>query len=254
MGDPLEGLNLDGTIRTGVNRNRVPGVYEPVLTTLHRAFEEVRSDSAELHLYGSVANGSARPGHSDVDLVAIDVPEEWCRRAGQELSARFSALVREVAIGCAHRADFSGEDDEPYGNRVFLRHYCVPLAGPDSLRPGEPFPGDARAARGFNGDIHLRLAQWRARRPTARALARKTLFAAAGVASVLTGTWTTALSAGAGFWAETEPGRAEEMARLHEWATGAPGPGAADLDAALAPGGVVASVVERFRAEVGLWA
>jgi hypothetical protein len=58
--------------------------------------------------------------------------------------------------GCetfAQRSNFSHESDEAYGGRVFLRHYCVHLVGPDLHSALPDFTADVRAARGFNGDI-----------------------------------------------------------------------------------------------------
>lgn len=129
MRDPCEGLGVDGMIRTGADRGCVPAVYEPVIAAVLDAFEGVGDDAAELHLYGSVANGTARVGRSDVDLVAIDVPQDWAWQTGQRLSARFAELCRGVEIGRGSRGDYLADGDEAYGNQVFLRHYCVPLAG-----------------------------------------------------------------------------------------------------------------------------
>lgn len=253
MGDPREGLNADGTIRTGVDPSRIPEEFQPVVTAVTSEFAALDDEAAELYLYGSVASGTARRGRSDVDLIAIGVREEWCRQTGQQLTSEFSGLCRGVEIGHGTRSDFLSDSDEAYGNRVFLRHYCLPLAGRAELRPAMPFQGDARAARGFNGDIGGRLAQWRSGSPRARNVARKTLFAAAGVVSVLDGTWTTDRGIASRRCAEMDPGRAEEMARLAHWAEDDGEASAVDLAAALAPGGVVAAVVDQFEAVIGLW-
>jgi hypothetical protein len=253
MRDPREGLNADGTISTGADRRRVSPAFEPIIAAALAAFEALGDDSAELHLYGSVANGTARLGRSDVDLVAIDVPEDWARRTSEQLSTRFSDRCRGVQIGRAGRGDYLADGDEAYGNRVFLRHYCVPLAGRDAWRSPTPFAGDVRAARGFNGDIGLRLDRWRAGDPRPRNVARKTLFAAAGVVSVLDATWTTDRDRAAHRWGELEPDRAREMAELLDWAEDDSTVTAGDLADALAPQGIVAHLVDRFTAIVGRW-
>jgi hypothetical protein len=253
MLDPLEGLNADGTIRTGASRDRVPSDFEPVIAAALHAFTAIADESAELHLYGSVATGTARRGRSDVDLLAIDAPEKWCRETERDLSARFAALCRGVAIGRGTAGDYLGDTDQEYGNRVFLRHYCLPLAGPDAVRSRSPFPGDARAARGFNGDIGIRLAVWRAGTIAARPVARKTLFAAAGVVSVLDGTWTTDRGTAARRWGERRPHQADQMTKLLAWAEDHRTPSPAELRAALAPGGIAADVAAAFEATVGLW-
>lgn len=253
MKDPREGLNPDGTIRTGAGRRRVPPEFAPVLSAATRALQAVSGGAAELHLYGSVANGTAQPGISDVDLLAINVPPGWCQRTSVELTARFSHVCRGVDIGEGTSGDFLSGDDEAYGNRVFLRHYCLPLAGGNVLRPSGAFLGDARAARGFNGDIGIRLARWRSGSPTARSVARKTLFAAAGAMSVLNHTWTTDRRDAVRLWAGIEPARAPELAALVPWAEGEEEPATSELTEALSPGGIVRSVVEQFRSAVGLW-
>lgn len=252
MLDPKEGLAPDGTIRTGARRDRVPAEYEPVLASAVAAFGEVSDKHAELHLYGSVATGMARLGVSDVDLLAIGVPAGWARDVSADLSRRFMDLCRGVEIGQAQMADFRGEGNAAYGGRVFLHHYCVPLAGPDAFRGVRPFLGDAQAARGFNGDIAECLNRWRSGADPRR-VARKTLLAAAGFVSVHYGTWTTDRSTAARRWAQLDPGHAGDIAEILDWAEGRCTPSVAQLNAVLGQTGAVAVAVERFAADVGLW-
>ena len=107
-----------------------------------------------------------RDGHctlsqqSDVDLLTVGLSSDRAASIGRALSTDFSALCRSVEIAAAMEEDFQKADDEAYGGRVFLHHYCVRLAGPEIDRATSPFPGDQRAARGFNGDIahaHVKL-------------------------------------------------------------------------------------------------
>ncbi len=106
--DPEEGLAPDGTIRTGARRDRVPAEFEPVLASAVAAFGEVSDKHSELHLYGSVATGTARLGASDVDLLAIGVPAGWARDVSADLSHRFIDVCRGVEIGQGEAADFRG--------------------------------------------------------------------------------------------------------------------------------------------------
>lgn len=253
MRDPDEGLTPDGMIRTGADSSRVPTLFEPVVAAMIDAFDEVRGATAELHLYGSVATGTARAGISDVDIVAIDVPLDWAGATAARLSTQFASVCRGVEIGVAGHGDYVGEDDQAYGNRVFLRHYCVPLAGPDALRSPASFPGDARAARGFNGDIEIRLARWRHMSADARRVARKTLLAAAGVVSIRTGTWTTDRATAARSWGDFDLSRAAGMEALLGWADGAIAATPRELSTVLAPDGIVAEVADRFARDIGLW-
>src|SRR3954447_25561273 len=256
MEDPLEGVAADGAIVTGVGRGRVPPAFAPVVTAAVAAVHVARPD-ATLLLYGSVATGRALPGRSDVDLVGVGLPAAAAADLGAELSTRFRAVCRGVEIGPTDPADLLGDSDEPYGNRVFLRHYCVPLAGP-RIDLGGPYPADARAARGFNGDIAVHAARWRRAlddgadpSALARRIGRKSLFAAAGLLSVRDRTWTTDRARAARRWAELEPRRAGDAALLLDWseATGDATPAriADVLD------GAVAALVTAFADEVGLW-
>src|ERR1700677_1593038 len=123
VADPGEGVAADGTIRTGAQRDRVPALFEPVLADAITFLDRSR---ASLYVYGSVANGTARPGSSDVDLLSIDLP--LAGLLGQQLSARYSDRCRGVEVAAAAAADLAGDDDATYGFRVFLPHSCVHLA------------------------------------------------------------------------------------------------------------------------------
>lgn len=243
----------------------MPAAYEPVLDALLDAFREPPEGASSLLLYGSVATGQAQPPASDVDVVLVGASEASATALGQELSWRFAGLCREVAVGAAPLHAHEGDDDEAHGNRVFLRHYCVVLAGDDPAAGWPPFPADARAARGFNGDVAQHLRRWRDRarvRPQlhpllaavlGRSVARKTLLAAAGLVSVHDGTWTTDRATGARRWAEVDPRTSDDLAELLAWADGARTASVGDVHRVLAADGVVQRVADAFRDEVGLW-
>lgn len=245
MRDPREGVGPDGTIVTGARRDRVPAAFEPLLADVADEFS--RSSASGLYLYGSVATGTARVGGSDVDLTAIGGSRAWAAAASARLTQRYADLCRGVEIGVAGEDDYVGQGDEAYGNRVFLRHYCVPLAGSDAVRPRIDFPADARAARGFNGDIVRCLERWRSGTAVAAKVARKTLVAAAGVVSVRDGIWTTDRATAVELWED------DGLRPLLRWADGAEVPSAAELAVVLADGGVVHAVAERFVADIGQW-
>lgn len=256
MADPEEGITAGGAIRTGVDRSRVPVVFEPVLSD---AIALLGDGTASLYLYGSVATGRARVGASDVDLLSIGLRDPAA--LGEHLSTRYADLCRGVEIAATTAEDFEGDSDSAYGNRVFLRHYCVHLAGPDLSDRLPDFPADARAARGFNGDLGQWLRRWRtileadpaaANRLGVR-IARKTLLAVAGLVSVHDHTWTTDRARAAQRWSEVEPDLAAGLGRLHGWAARQSVPEHDEVEDALAHDGVVTVVVERFRSMIGLW-
>jgi uncharacterized protein len=256
MADPDEGVAPDGTIRTGAHRDRIPAAFEPVLAD---AVAFAGDRGASLYVYGSVANGTVRPGSSDVDLLSIDLPAAAV--LGQRLSARYADRCRGVEVAAATAADFAGDADAAYGGRVFLRHYCVHLVGPDPSAGWPAFPADARAARGFNGDLGQYLRRWRQRLESGTVpadllgirLARKTLLAIAGLVSVHDQTWTTDRARAAQRWSDLEPELAVQLGRLLCWATAECHPDREEVECTLDDDGIVSAIVERFGRLIGLW-
>ncbi|HUB41677.1 MAG TPA: nucleotidyltransferase domain-containing protein [Streptosporangiaceae bacterium] len=256
MADPDEGVAADGTIRTGARRDRVPAAFEPVLAD---AIALLGDSGASLYVYGSVATGTVHLGSSDVDLLSIGLLDAAILE--RDLSARYADRCRGVEVAVATAADLAGDTDAAYGYRVFLRHYCVHLAGPDPAAALPAFPADATAARGFNGDLGQHLQQWRQGLESGMVAAdllgvraaRKTLLAVAGLASVHDHTWTTDRSHAVRRWSELEPGLAGQLSRLHSWANRERRPTREEVELVLADDGTVSAIVERFGSLIGLW-
>ena len=250
-------MAADGTIRTGVRRDRVPAAFEPVLADAVALLGDRR---ASLYLYGSVASGTVRPGWSDVDLLSVDLPAPAL--LARRLSERYAGLCRGVEVAAAATADLAGDTDEAYGYRVFLRHYCVHLAGPDPAASLPAFPADARAARGFNGDLDRNWQRWRVQLHSGTAaadqlgvrVARKTLLAVAGLVSVHDRTWTTDRGRAARRWSEVDPGLSDPLTQLLSWTAAGQHPAPAEVRDALAGDGIVGMIVQRFDHLIGLWA
>jgi hypothetical protein len=255
--DPLEGLSESGTIRTGADIMRVPEAFRPVHQAAVALIHE-REPSASLSAYGSVVTGQASVGVSDVDLLTIGLAPSDANQIGAELSTQFADICRGVEIGAAEGGDFVGDGDESYGNRVFLRHYCVLLAGPDVHRPQHDFAGDRRAARGFNGDIAQHARRWRnALDPgdeaglVAQRMARKSLLAVAGLVSIHDQTWTTDRETSADRWSEIAPEHHAGLARLMSWTSTPPDVPVETVRDVL--DGTVEAVVSAFSELIGLW-
>lgn len=265
MRDPGEGLDVDGMITTGVRLSHIPVVFEPVLDAVISAVDGfvdgagISRSGVELHLYGSVATGMARLGVSDVDLLTVGVPSEAASSISQNLSRVFASVCRGVELGAVQPADYVGEDDVPYGNRVFLRHYCVHLWGVDAVRSDRAFPGDSRAARAFNGDIRTHLTQWRQMEGLVsspvlgRRIARKTLLAVAGLVSIHDRTWTTDRESSAQRWSDLRPHMNSALEEMVAWSNGTREASPRDLRTSIQTDGIVASVVNDFEASIGLW-
>lgn len=256
MADTMEGVAPDGTITTGARRDRVSATFEPVLRD---AIDWVQGCTSSLYVYGSVANGTARAPTSDVDLLAIDLSD--APTLGHALTPRHADVCRSVEVATATSVGLTGESDAAYGNRVFLRHYCVHLTGANPAGELPAFPADARAARGFNGDLAQHALRWRrspeddpdAAKVLGRRIARKTLLAVAGLVSVHDHTWTTDRAYAVSRWSEVEPWLSIDLQRLHAWVTGPDEPSSDDVKAVLGERGVVDLVIERFADVVGLW-
>ena len=257
MRDPLEGLSESGTIRTGADITHVAAAFRPVHQAATAAVRK-SAPSASVYAYGSVVTGQARVGVSDIDLLTIGLPTSDANMIGTQLSTRFANVCRGVEIGAAQSGEFVGESDESYGNRVFLRHYCVLLEGPDVHRPKHDFTGDRRAARGFNGDIGQHARRWRTALdagrdsgPLAQRMARKSLLAVAGLVSVHDHTWTTDREASAARWSEIAPEHHAGLAQLASWASTTPD---APIEAVRdALDGTVEAIVSAFSELIGLW-
>jgi hypothetical protein len=255
--DPDEGVAADGTITTGVARSRVPQPFEPVLSTAVEAIAEA-GRGASVFLYGSVATGRARHPGSDVDLLAIGLGPGLAPELGRELSGQFSGLCRGVEIAAATPAELADGSDGAYGLRVFLRHYCIHLAGPDYAQGLPSFPADARAARGFNGDIAEHAVRWQdtlaaGAEPArlGRRLARKTLLAVAGLVSIHDATWTTDRTLAAHRWGQIEPGLAPALHDLLAWSDGLALPGRQAVQHML--DSATPRITAAFARTIGLW-
>jgi hypothetical protein len=276
--DPDECASPAGTIVTGAAREHVPPVFEPVLAAAAAEIGELEvpqgsveptssgSDGWSLYLYGSVATGRARAGSSDVDLLAVGVATADADSIAGRLTTRFAGLCRSVDLAVVRSADLIGLGDEAYGNRVFLRHYCVHLAGADPVDATAEFAADARAARGFNGDIALHADRWRSSlasgamrvdlsrdsvRDLGRVVARKSLLAVAGLVSIHDQIWTTDRVAAAQRWSRIDPSLADGLATLVGWLDGDVTPTRESVEDAL--DGLIAEIVAAFEHTIGLW-
>ena len=256
VADPGEGLDDDGLIHTSASIDRISGPLRRVLDSTIDAIR-VAAPGASVYAYGSVTTGQAKSPTSDVDILTIGLDDAVASQIGDTQSTQFRDLCRSVEIAAASPEDFVGDSDEAYGGRVFLHHYCVHLAGADLDAVTTRFPGDRRAARGFNGDIDNHLSRWRGAVDTSdpaalgRRIARKTLLAVAGLVSVHDDTWTTDRAQAARRWSEVHPTLRVGLDELVAWADGTED--ADEVAVGRSLNGAVASVVAQFATDIGLW-
>ena len=159
--DPLEGLSESGTIRTGADMSQrgrgVPARSPSGLGDDPRARPSRVGLRLRIRRHGSGDSRGVRRRPAHDRATAKRREPDWSRTLDtvrRRLSGRRDRCRRRPATS-------SASSDESYGNRVFLRHYCVLLAGSDAHRPKHDFAGDRRAARGFNGDIAQHVQRWR---------------------------------------------------------------------------------------------
>lgn len=254
--DPDEGVDPNGCIRTGARAERIAGPFRSVID---RAVKEVgdAEPKAWLAVYGSVATGRAVAPTSDVDLLSVGIERPQAEFISASLSAEFRHVCRSVDVAAGRFDDYHAPTDEGHGNRVFLRHYCVTIAGRPPLENDAPFPADARAARGFNGDIAQHAVRWADAVDSAdpaelgRRVARKTLLAVAGLVSVRDRTWTTDRTSACHRWSEIEPGLSDDLAELLDWSDGRRRATRSTVERQLA--GPIDTVVQHFDSLIGLW-
>lgn len=263
MKDPDEGLTADGMIKTGVKRNRVPLIFEPIVQETIQKIKAIQNrlslNNVSLYLYGSVATGMAVSPQSDVDFLTIGIDQNFAKDIAHDLSAQFSSICRGAEIAPVHYDHVHAESEEAYGLHVFLRHYCIYLYGQDVVDLKRSFPGDAKAARGFNGDIKNHYNQWCSEKSQinsemlGRRIARKTLLAVAGLVSVHDHIWTTDRKYGASRWGQINLQHQKSLEKLAAWSEGTKIASISEINEVLCHKGTIHSVAEDFQNNIGLW-
>jgi hypothetical protein len=162
------GLDTRGFIRCKVSLARVRPPYDAVLA----AFRETcrRTFAGELHslsLTGSVVNGTARPGTSDLDGLAIlqappaSAHDGAARQVARELGRRFPFLS-DVSILIFGRDTILSEA-ERYDLGFFVKCLCACVDGEDLGAQLPEYQPTLALARGTNGNIRRLLADRRDR-------------------------------------------------------------------------------------------
>ncbi|ELP62433.1 nucleotidyltransferase domain-containing protein [Streptomyces turgidiscabies] len=163
---PRPGLDREGFILREGSLARVPPAFRPVVDAARDRVVDVfgtRLHSA--YVYGSIPRGTARVGHSDLDLLLAlrEEPTETDRAAARALD---SALDNEFG-----QIDGSGtllvsraqvlSDLERHDLGWFVACLCTPLHGEDLARHLPRYRPDSLLARETNGDLAPCLPRWR---------------------------------------------------------------------------------------------
>jgi uncharacterized protein len=162
------GLDRAGFIRPEVAPSRVTPPYLPVVDHLRdRCRAAFAEDLHGLYLTGSVVKGSARPGVSDLDALAVlRVPptadhEALARGVADAVAARHPFLVG-ASVGLCHR-DVVLSRAQRYDMGFFVKCLCACVDGDDLAAQLPRYRPSRALARGTNGNIRRLVDDRRAR-------------------------------------------------------------------------------------------
>ncbi|WP_158893719.1 MULTISPECIES: nucleotidyltransferase domain-containing protein [unclassified Pseudomonas] len=152
-----DGVDADGFLRQ-VPRGLFQVEYRALLAAVRCQLPALLGRHLiALYVYGSVAEGRARPGQSDLDLTLV--LSDACP-AGLPVQLEQRRRLLECSHGEVSKIDFDiGRQAEVLapGNRLswgfWLRHHCRWLWGEDLARRYAPFKPEVGIAQAVNGDV-----------------------------------------------------------------------------------------------------
>ncbi|MES5819594.1 nucleotidyltransferase domain-containing protein [Streptomyces sp. RG80] len=222
-----QGLDSEGYLEREGSLARVPHAFRPVVAVARDRLLEVFG--ARLHsayLYGSIPRGTARVGHSDLDLL-VALHEEPTDADREAAGALDTALDKEFP-----QIDGAGtllygrarllSEPETYDLGWFVACLCTPLLGDDLAEYLPRYRPDSRLARETNGDLALLLPRWRERisraddteealRPLVRSMSRRLVRTGFTLVMPRWNGWTSDLTEMAEAFGAYYPERAEQM-------------------------------------------
>ncbi|MGX1545717.1 nucleotidyltransferase domain-containing protein [Streptomyces adustus] len=229
MTEPVRrpGLDAEGHIVREGSLARVPPGYGPVVAAARQRLPEVFG--ARLHsayLYGSIPRGTARPGHSDLDLLLVlhaeptEADRADARALDAELDTRFPQLDGCGTLLFGRERVLS--DLERHDLGWFVACLCTPLLGEDLAAALPRYRPGPLLARETNGDLALLLPRWRrriadvedteqARRPLVRFMSRHLVRTGFTLVMPRWNGWTSDLREMAGAFGDYYPRRAGQL-------------------------------------------
>ncbi|OIJ69688.1 nucleotidyltransferase domain-containing protein [Streptomyces mangrovisoli] len=182
------GLDAQGYLAREGSLGQIPHAFRPVVAAARdRLLDAFGARLHSAYLYGSVPRGTARAGHSDLDLLVAlhDEPGAPDRTQvdalGDALDKQYPQIdgVGTILVGRARVLS----EGERHDLGWFVACLCTPLLGEDLAEYLPRYRPDALLARETNGDLGRRLPRWRERiaaadvtqealRPLVRSLSR----------------------------------------------------------------------------------
>ncbi|TVQ21724.1 MAG: hypothetical protein EA383_16665 [Spirochaetaceae bacterium] len=196
-----------GYIQNEVAIENVTETFRPLLDdAVNRISRLLGPEMSGLYLYGSVGTGRAVAGRSDIDLLVVLLAEPAPPRCNaiadvaRQLEGHHPKVVRSVEIATTW-LDQVLTSRESLGYKVFIKHFCVCIAG-DDLSPELPHvPPSPTVCSALNGDAPEVLSElWtrfdrtydeHERRRLGGAIARKILRTLMSVIAAETELWAT---------------------------------------------------------------
>ena len=132
--------NQDGAIVTVADRFKLQPGYEHAPSSVERILHDTWGDLVHsAYLFGSVPRGVARPGRSDLDVLAVLFEPSSDAALAEACRARLiSELPAVPSVDLViHTLDEVAREGAGVGWGVFLHAFCVCVAGSD-LRAGLP--------------------------------------------------------------------------------------------------------------------
>ncbi|MEH0424494.1 nucleotidyltransferase domain-containing protein [Streptomyces sp. B21-083] len=163
---PRPGLDEQGFIAREGSLARVPPAFRPVVSTaLGQVVDVFGTRLHSAYVYGSIPRGTARVGHSDLDLLLAlrEEPTEADRAAAGALDSALDSEFDQIdgsGTLLVSRAQVLS-DLERHDLGWFVACLCTPLHGEDLAEQLPRYRPDSLLARETNGDLALCLPRWR---------------------------------------------------------------------------------------------
>lgn len=161
------GVDEDGIIITEVSLLKITAPFKQIVEAVKdEVLQAFGSDIDSIYLYGSVANGRAIEGKSDLDIILVfkekasDELSKKVKDLGERLTEQYKLTLRDVGFATTYTSDALSEK-ERLGGLCFLKHLCVCICGNDITKDIPGFKPSRDVARGFNGDIEKSLTSYR---------------------------------------------------------------------------------------------
>ncbi|MET7679076.1 nucleotidyltransferase domain-containing protein [Streptomyces sp. NPDC005423] len=168
-----KGLDDQGYLAREGSLARVPHAFRPVVAAARDRLLEVFGERLHsAYLYGSVPRGTARVGHSDLDLLLTTHQEPTAAdradagRLDRALDEEFGQVDGVGTLLFGRERLLS--EPERYDLGWFVACLCTPLLGEDLAEYLPRYRPDSVLARETNGDLALLLPRWRERVAGAR--------------------------------------------------------------------------------------